>query len=106
MQNKSGVLVVKWGHKNSTYDKDQLVYRVIDTKDNDREVFSNFEDPMDISYGIEFYGMQIPVEYYGFKIQAYVRTVSGKYNEEDYIEEIYGPDSSRRQPGASAWVRA
>lgn len=106
MQNKSGVLVVKWGHKNSTYDKDQLVYRVIDTKDNDREVFSNFEDPMDISYGIEFYGMQIPVEYYGYKIQAYVRTVSGKYNEEDYIEEIYGPDSSRRQPGASAWVKA
>ncbi|MFQ7549074.1 MAG: hypothetical protein ACLRMZ_00510 [Blautia marasmi] len=47
-------MVVKWGHKNSTYDKDQLVYRVIDTKDNDREVFSNFEDPMDISYGIEF----------------------------------------------------
>lgn len=106
MQNKSGVLVVKWGHKNSTYDRDQLVYRVIDTKDNNREVFSNFENPMDISYGIEFYGMQIPVEYYGYKIQAYVRTVSGKYMEEDYKKEIYGPDSGRRQSGASAWVKA
>nr|WP_288884484.1 type II secretion system protein [uncultured Blautia sp.] len=105
IQNKSGILVIKWGHKNKNYDQDQLVYRVIDTKNNN-EVFNNFDEPIDISYGIEFYGMQIPEEYFGYTIQAYVRTVSGYCKQEEYNEAMYGPDSGKRQPGASNWVKA
>lgn len=106
IQNNSGILVVEWAHPDSNYNYDQLVYRVIDPQENNREVFNTFSDPIDISYGIEFYGMQIPSKYYGCEIQVYVRTVSGKYDADDYKSNLYGPDSSRIQTGASKWVKA
>lgn len=104
VNNTSGILAMRWSHTGDSYNHDQLVYRILDS--NGTVVFSNFGDPINVAYGIEYYSIAIPENFYGKRIQAYIRSVNGHVNTEDYTSEEYGPGSGKVQEGTSEWVLA
>ncbi len=95
--NSGGRLLVTWGHSDTKYDHDQLMYKIGD---------GTWQGPVSIGYGVQTYTIPI-TGIAGKDVKIAIRSVNSAYSNTDFGDswlENYGPDKSASESNAGKWA--
>ena len=94
--NSGGRLLVIWGHLDTRYDHDQLMYKVGD---------GTWQGPVSVGYGVQSYTIPI-TDIAGKDVKVAIRSVNSSYSNTDFGSSWlnnYGPDKNTTEQNAGVW---
>ena len=94
--NSGGRLLVTWGHSDTKYDHDQLMYKVGD---------GTWQEPVSVGYGVQSYTIPI-TDIAGKDVKVAIRSVNSSYSNTDFGSSWlnnYGPDKNTTEQNAGVW---